>query len=61
MKSYIAISVIIFALVAIGHIMRIAQGWQVQVGEMGVAMSVSWVALFFSVALAAWGAMLLRR
>jgi hypothetical protein len=61
MKSYIAISVIIFALVAIGHIMRIAQGWQVQVGEMGVAMSVSWVALVVSVALAAWGAMLLRR
>jgi uncharacterized membrane protein len=44
MKSYIAISVIIFALVAIGHIVRIAQGWQVHVGEMGVAMSVSWVA-----------------
>ena len=61
MKSYIAISVVIFALVAIVHLMRIAQGWQVQVGEMGVAMSVSWVALAFSVALAVWGAMLLRR
>jgi hypothetical protein len=31
--------------------MRIAQGWQVHVGEMGVAMSVSWVALVVSVAL----------
>jgi hypothetical protein len=41
--------------------MRIAQGWQVQVGEMGVAMSVSWVALALSVVLAVWGAMLLRR
>ena len=61
MKSYIAISVILFALVAIGHIMRIAQGWQVQVGEMGVAMSVSWIALVFSGSLALWGAMLLRR
>ena len=61
MKSYIAISVIIFALVAIGHIMRIAQGWQVQIGDMGVAMSVSWVALGVSAALAVWGAMLLRR
>jgi len=36
MKSYIAISVIIFAPVAIVHIMRIAQSWQVQVGETGV-------------------------
>jgi hypothetical protein len=61
MKSYIAISAIIFALVAIAHLMRIAQGWQVQVGEMGVAMSVSWVALPLSVVLAVWGAMLLRR
>lgn len=60
-KSYIVISAIIFALVAIGHIMRIAQGWQVQVGDMGIAMSVSWIALIASVILAAWGAVLLRR
>jgi hypothetical protein len=61
MKSYFAISAIIFALVGIAHLMRIAQGWQVQVGETGVAMSVSWVALGLSVVLAVWGAMLLRR
>jgi hypothetical protein len=60
-KSYVAISAIIFALVAIGHLMRIVQGWQVQLGDMGVAMSVSWVALVVSVALALWGALLLRR
>jgi hypothetical protein len=61
MKSYFAISAIIFALVGIAHLKRIAQGWQVQVGETGVAMSVSWVALGLSVVLAVWGAMLLRR
>jgi hypothetical protein len=61
MKSYFAISAIIFALVGIAHLMRIAQGWQVQVGETGVAMSVSWVALGLSVVLAVWGAMLQRR
>jgi hypothetical protein len=44
-KSYIAISAIIFALVAIGHVVRIAQGWQVQLGDVAVAMAVSWVAL----------------
>jgi len=60
-KSYIAISAIIFALVAIGHIMRIVQGWPVQVGEMGVAMSVSWMALVVSLVVAVWGAVLLRR
>jgi hypothetical protein len=61
LKPYIVISAIIFALVAIGHLVRIAQGWQVQLGDIGVAMSVSWVALVVSAALAVWGAMLLRR
>jgi hypothetical protein len=61
LKSYIAISAIIFALVAIGHLIRIAQGWQVQLGDMGIAMSVSWVAFIVSIVLALWGAVLLRR
>ena len=61
MKSYIAISAIIFALVAVGHLVRIVQGWQVQLGDIGVAMSVSWIALVVSAALAVWGATLLRR
>jgi hypothetical protein len=60
-KLYIAISAIIFALVAIGHIMRIVQVWQVQVGDMGIAMSVSWIALVVSVILAIWGGVILRR
>jgi hypothetical protein len=61
MKSYIAISAIIFAVVAIGHVVRIMQGWQVQLGDLGVAMSVSWAALVVSAVLAIWGAVLLRR
>ena len=61
LKSYVAISAIIFALVAIGHVIRIVQGWQVQLGDIGVAMSVSWVALVVSAALAVWGGTLLRR
>ena len=60
-KTYIAISMIIFAVVAIGHLLRIVQGWQVQLGDMGVAMPVSWAALVVSAALAIWGATLLRR
>jgi hypothetical protein len=61
LKSYVAISAIIFALVAIGHVARLVQGWDVQVGGMGIAMSVSWAALVVSAALAVWGALLLRR
>ena len=54
-KSYIAISAMIFARVALGHVVRIVQGWQVQLGDLGVAMSVSWAALVASAALAVWG------
>jgi hypothetical protein len=61
MKSYIAISAIIFVLVAVGHIARLVQGWDVRIGGMGVAMSVSWLALVVSAALAIWGPTLLRR
>ena len=60
-KVYVAISAIIFAAVAIGHIVRIAQGWGVVVNGADIAMSVSWAALVVSAALAIWGGMLLRR
>lgn len=60
-KTYIAISAILFALVAVGHVVRLVQGWHVQLGDIGVAMSVSWIALVVSVTLAVWGAMLLVR
>jgi hypothetical protein len=60
-KLYLSISAIVFALVAIGHVARLVQGWDVQVGGMGIAMSVSWAALIVSVVLAIWGGVLLRR
>ena len=60
-KMYVAISAIIFALVAVGHIARLVQGWEVQVAGTGIAMSVSWAALIVSAALAVWGGLLLRR
>ena len=59
-KSYIAMSAIIFALVAIVHLVRIVQGWQVQLDDIGVAISVSWIALAVSAILALWGALVLR-
>jgi hypothetical protein len=60
-KLYVAISAIIFALVAVGHIVRIVQGWQVQLGAADIPMSVSWIALVVTAALALWGGTLLRR
>ena len=35
-KSYIAISAVIFAVVAIGQLVRIVQGWHVQLGDLSM-------------------------
>lgn len=60
-KAYAGISTLIFALVAVIHVIRLVQGWHVQVGSSDVPMSVSWVGLVVSGALAIWGGILLRR
>ena len=60
-KLYVGISAIIFALVAVGHIARLVQGWQVQLGATDIPMSVSWIALVVTAGLALWGGTLLRR
>ena len=51
LRSCVAISVIIFALVAIGHLVRIVQDWPLQLAGVAIAMSVSWIGLVVSVAL----------
>jgi hypothetical protein len=60
-KAYVAISAIIFALVALAHVVRLVQGWSVQLGPTDIPMSVSWVALAVAAVLALWGGTLLRR
>ena len=51
-KLYVAISAIIFALVAVGHGVRLFQGWPVQVGPKDIPMSISWIGLVVAAALA---------
>jgi hypothetical protein len=54
---YAVISALIFALVAVGHVMRLVNRWTVQVGPFNVSMNVSWAALVVSALLAIWGFM----
>ena len=56
-KSYAALSALIFAVVAIMHVVRLIQGWSVAVGPYNVSMNVSWAALVVSALLAIWGFM----
>jgi hypothetical protein len=56
MSNYYAIvSALIFALVALAHLVRLAKQWTVQIGPTSVPMSVSWVGLIVAALLAIWG------
>jgi hypothetical protein len=54
---YAAISALIFALVALGHLLRIVKRWTVQIGPLAVPMSVSWIGLLITALLSIWGFM----
>jgi hypothetical protein len=54
-NSYAAVTVLIFAIVAIMHLVRIINGWSVAIGPHNIPMSVSWAGLVVAALLALWG------
>jgi len=54
-NSYAAVTVMIFAIVAIMHLVRIIRGWSVTIGPRNIPMSVSWAGLIVAALLALWG------
>ncbi len=56
-NAYAAISALIFAVVAIAHVVRLIKRWTVQIGPYNVSMNVSWTALVVSALIAIWGFM----
>jgi hypothetical protein len=54
---YAAVTALIFAIVALLHIVRIVKRWPVMIGPNSVPMSVSWVGLVFAALIAIWGFM----
>ena len=54
---YAGVTALIFAIVAIVHLLRLVKGWSVQIGPHSIAMSVSWLGLVVSGLLAIWGFM----
>jgi hypothetical protein len=54
-NSYTIVSALIFALVAIAHLVRLVKQWAVQIGPTSVPMSVSWIGLIVAALLAIWG------
>jgi hypothetical protein len=57
LNYYAAASALIFAIVAIVHLIRILRGWAVHIGPYAVPMSLSWIGLMIAALLAIWGFM----
>ncbi len=60
MRAYLTISGVFFGLIAVGHILRLFQGWPAQVGTWTVPFWVSWLAVLVPGALCLWAFRLLR-
>ena len=56
-NAYAVISALIFAVVAIAHVLRLVNQWTVVIGPYNISMNVSWAALVVSALLAIWGFM----
>jgi len=56
-NAYAIVSALIFALVTVGHVVRLINRWAVVIGPYNVSMNVSWAALVVSALLAIWGFM----
>jgi hypothetical protein len=60
-KDYLIVSTIIFAVVAVMHLLRLVLGWSVVLGMTSVPFWVSLLAILVFASLAIWGLSLVRR
>jgi hypothetical protein len=60
-KAYLVFSAVIFALVALAHLIRFLEGWNAQVGTWTIPADASLVCVIAASLLAVWGALLARR
>jgi hypothetical protein len=60
-KPYAVVSGIVFALVALAHLIRAIQGWPVLIGDWQLAVWVSWLAVLIAGGLAVWAFSIARK
>jgi hypothetical protein len=53
-SRYCMISGLLFALVAVGHLLRVVNDWPILVGDMAIPMWLSWFGTVVPAFLAAW-------
>ena len=61
MRTYLIVSALIFTVVAVVHLMRVMQGWMLQLGTFTVPIWMSVLALLLSGVIAFWGFSLMRK
>jgi hypothetical protein len=60
-RGYLAVSGSVFGLVAILHLLRVINGWEVVVGPWSAPMAVSWLGTIFLAFLSVWAFRLATR
>lgn len=53
-RNYLLISAVIFALIAVLHLVRVVTHWSVQIGTITFPFWGSWLALLVSIVLSVW-------
>lgn len=54
-QAYCGVSATLFAIVALAHLLRLFNGWPVEIDTMTIPMLVSWFGFVVPAALAVWG------
>ena len=60
MRAYLRISGTLFGLIAVGHVLRLARHWQVELAGYAVPLWVSWLGLVLAGGLSVWALRLAR-
>ncbi len=60
-KAYLIVTTVIFAIVAVMHLIRLVLGWPVVLGMTSIPLWASLLAVLVAVSLAIWGLSLVRR
>ena len=54
MRAYLLVSGLVFGAVTVAHILRLAYGWQAQIGGWTVPLALSWLGVIVAGGLCAW-------
>lgn len=60
-RAYLAISGLLFGIVAALHLLRVVNGWAVEIGPWSAPMAVSWLGTIFPAVLCVWALRLVSR